>query len=211
MDMGPIKNLKGVQHVTGCLAALSRFIARLGERSLPLYKLMKKSNHFTWTPEAQVALDSLKNMLKSPPFLKAPTHEELMLSDNSGGQCSVGGQARRAQKVAESAMSCVLCQRGTLRLQDALLPDAKSCVRDLDDQAQALTLLRCAPHHGGVQVPARGGHPQPQGQREDRQVGARVLSSHKYSRTSWPSGRRFKLSRRQSSMRHGSCILMARS
>jgi hypothetical protein len=27
MDMGPIKNLKGVQCVTGCLAALSRFIA----------------------------------------------------------------------------------------------------------------------------------------------------------------------------------------
>jgi hypothetical protein len=27
MDMGPIKNLKGAQHVTGCLAALSRFIA----------------------------------------------------------------------------------------------------------------------------------------------------------------------------------------
>jgi hypothetical protein len=39
MDMGPIKNLKGVQRVMGCLAALSRFIARLGERSLPLYKL----------------------------------------------------------------------------------------------------------------------------------------------------------------------------
>jgi hypothetical protein len=51
MDMGPIKNLKGLLHVTGCLAALSCFIARLGERSLPLYKLMKKSNHFTWTPK----------------------------------------------------------------------------------------------------------------------------------------------------------------
>jgi hypothetical protein len=62
MNMGPIKNLKGVQRVTGYLAALSRFIARLGERSLPLYKLMKKSNHFTWTPEAQDALDSLKNL-----------------------------------------------------------------------------------------------------------------------------------------------------
>jgi ribonuclease HI len=69
MDMGPIKNL----------AALSRFIARLGERSLPLYKLMKKSNHFTWTPEAQEALDSLKNILKSPPILNAPTTEEPML------------------------------------------------------------------------------------------------------------------------------------
>jgi hypothetical protein len=79
MDMGPIKNLKGVQRGTGCLAALSSFIARLGERCLPLYKLMKKSNHFTWTPEAQEALDSLKNILKSPLILTAPTTEEPML------------------------------------------------------------------------------------------------------------------------------------
>jgi hypothetical protein len=40
---------------------------------------MKKSDHFTWIPEAQEALDSLKNMLKSPPILTAPTHEEPML------------------------------------------------------------------------------------------------------------------------------------
>jgi hypothetical protein len=79
MDMGPIKNLKGVQRVTGCLAALSRFIARLGERSLLSYKLMKKFDHFTWTPKAQEALDSLKNLLKSPPILTAPTTEEPML------------------------------------------------------------------------------------------------------------------------------------
>jgi hypothetical protein len=79
MDMGPIKNLKGVQHVTGGVTALSHFIARLGERSLPLYKLMKKSDHFTWTPEAQEALNSLKNILKSPPIWTAPTIEEPML------------------------------------------------------------------------------------------------------------------------------------
>jgi hypothetical protein len=40
---------------------------------------MKKSDHFTWTPEAQEALDSLKNMLKSPLILTAPTMEEPML------------------------------------------------------------------------------------------------------------------------------------
>ena len=33
--MGPIQNVKGVQRITGCLAALSRFISRLGERGLP--------------------------------------------------------------------------------------------------------------------------------------------------------------------------------
>ena len=30
-NMGPIRNVKGVQRLTGCLAALSRFISRLGE------------------------------------------------------------------------------------------------------------------------------------------------------------------------------------
>ena len=34
-NMGPIHGVKGVQRLTGCLAALSRFIARLGERGLP--------------------------------------------------------------------------------------------------------------------------------------------------------------------------------
>jgi hypothetical protein len=35
--MGLIRDLKGVQKVLGCLAALSRFISRLGEKGLPLY------------------------------------------------------------------------------------------------------------------------------------------------------------------------------
>jgi hypothetical protein len=38
--MGPIRDLKGVQKVLGCLAALSRFISRLGEKGLPLYRLL---------------------------------------------------------------------------------------------------------------------------------------------------------------------------
>ena len=50
--MGPIQNIKGVQWITGCLAALSRFISRLGERGLPLYRLLKKVDRFEWTPEA---------------------------------------------------------------------------------------------------------------------------------------------------------------
>jgi hypothetical protein len=52
-SMGPIKDLKGVQRVIGCLAALSRFISRLGERGLPLYRLLRKAECFTWTPEAE--------------------------------------------------------------------------------------------------------------------------------------------------------------
>jgi hypothetical protein len=35
-NMGPIKDLKGVQRVMGCLATLSRFISRLSEKGLPM-------------------------------------------------------------------------------------------------------------------------------------------------------------------------------
>ena len=45
-NKGPIRNVKGVQRLTGCLTALSRFISRLGERGMPLYKLLKKTETF---------------------------------------------------------------------------------------------------------------------------------------------------------------------
>jgi len=45
--MGPIRDVKGVQKLTGCLAALSRFISRLGEKALPLYQLLKKAKRFS--------------------------------------------------------------------------------------------------------------------------------------------------------------------
>ena len=70
--MGPIRNVKGIQRLIGCLAALSRFISRLGKRGMPLYKLLKKTHAFVWTEEAQQALESLKASLTSAPILVAP-------------------------------------------------------------------------------------------------------------------------------------------
>ena len=45
-NMGPIRNIKGVQKLAGCLAALSRFISRLGERGMPFYRLLKRMDTF---------------------------------------------------------------------------------------------------------------------------------------------------------------------
>ena len=63
----------------GCLASLSRFISRLGEKGLPLYMLLRKSEHFSWTPEAQEALDKLKALLTKPPILVPPAEGEPLL------------------------------------------------------------------------------------------------------------------------------------
>jgi hypothetical protein len=46
LDISRPKDLKDVQRLTGYVAAVSRFISRLGDKALPLYKLMKKSDEF---------------------------------------------------------------------------------------------------------------------------------------------------------------------
>jgi hypothetical protein len=55
LDMQPPKNVKDIQKLTGCMAALSRFISRLGEKALPFFKLLKASEKFIWLKEADAA------------------------------------------------------------------------------------------------------------------------------------------------------------
>jgi hypothetical protein len=46
MMMEAPQSQKKVQRLTRCMAALSRFISRLGEKGLPFYKLLKKVDKF---------------------------------------------------------------------------------------------------------------------------------------------------------------------
>src|SRR6266511_3441366 len=71
--------LKDVQKLMGCMAALSRFVSRLGEQAMPFYKLLKKQDKFQWTLEVQQAFDELKEFLTSPPVLVPPMPEEPLL------------------------------------------------------------------------------------------------------------------------------------
>ena len=77
--MRPPKNVKDIQKLTGCMAALSRFISRLGEKGLPFFKLLKASEKFSWTEEANAAFTQLKTFLTSPPVLTAPQPDEDLL------------------------------------------------------------------------------------------------------------------------------------
>jgi hypothetical protein len=44
--------IKDMQKLTGCMAALNRFISKLGERGLPFFKLLKHQEKFVWTLKA---------------------------------------------------------------------------------------------------------------------------------------------------------------
>jgi hypothetical protein len=68
----PPTELRDVQKFDGCLASLSRFVSRLGEKVMPLYQLMKKTDHFVWSQQADEAFKDLKWALSTAPILVAP-------------------------------------------------------------------------------------------------------------------------------------------
>jgi dsDNA-binding SOS-regulon protein len=43
---------------------------------LPFFKLLKHQEKFVWTPEADQALEQLKDFLSKPPVLTAPRKKE---------------------------------------------------------------------------------------------------------------------------------------
>src|SRR4051812_38144613 len=72
-------SVKGVQRLTRCVASLSRFISRLGEKAIPLYRLLRKTEKFVWDAEADEALESLNKQLSQAPILAAPKPKESLL------------------------------------------------------------------------------------------------------------------------------------
>jgi hypothetical protein len=66
-NMEAPKTIKDIQKLIGCMATLNRFISRLGEWGLALFKLLKRQDKFQWNEEAEQALADLKHHLQSPP------------------------------------------------------------------------------------------------------------------------------------------------
>ena len=77
--MGPPQSVKDVQKLIGCMAALNHFISRLGEKGLPFFKLLKKTDKFKWMEEANEAFKKLKAYLTSSPVLTPPKKDEDMM------------------------------------------------------------------------------------------------------------------------------------
>src|SRR3954462_1828613 len=54
------KCINDVQRLAGWIAALSRFISRLGEKAILLYQMLKRTDKFVWSDAANEAFEDLK-------------------------------------------------------------------------------------------------------------------------------------------------------
>ena len=65
-------SVKEVQQLTGCMAALSRFVSAGGDKGHPYFQCLKRNSRFMWTEECEAAFLKLKEYLATPPVLCKP-------------------------------------------------------------------------------------------------------------------------------------------
>ncbi|KAL0420626.1 UNVERIFIED_CONTAM: hypothetical protein Slati_3085500 [Sesamum latifolium] len=73
MDMKTPTCLNEAQRLTGRIAAVSRFISKFAEKTLPFFKTLWKAKTFEWGTPCQLAFEELKAYLARLPLLVKPS------------------------------------------------------------------------------------------------------------------------------------------
>ena len=89
-DMPPPRNTREVQRLTGRITALSRFISKTADRSLPFFKILRKATKFQWDEECNKAFQELKDYLSTLPVLAKPVVGETLWVYLSTNEYAVG-------------------------------------------------------------------------------------------------------------------------
>ena len=76
LDMPPPSNIKEVQHSTGRIVALSRFVSKASDKCQPFFQVLKKA--FSWDTHCKEAFSALKTYLSSSPILVSPSEGKLL-------------------------------------------------------------------------------------------------------------------------------------
>ena len=83
-------SVKEVQKLTGCVAALWRFMSKSADKCSPFFKTLKQSK-FEWTSEAKKSFNQLKEHLSSLPKLVSPINGEKLVLNVSVSEYSLSG------------------------------------------------------------------------------------------------------------------------
>ena len=92
------KTLKQTKAFCGMVNFLSSFLPNLGRLLIPIYDLQKKAKKFKWIDEAGKAFKEVKELLISPPILKALMPDSLFWLEGDTSQDRVGGMLFQKQR-----------------------------------------------------------------------------------------------------------------
>jgi hypothetical protein len=91
-----------VQKLAGRIAALNKFFAKLAERSLPFFSVLRGSAKVEWGPEQQKAFNNLKQDLQHLPTFSSPEQGRPLILYVSATHSVVSGALIMEKQVAWS-------------------------------------------------------------------------------------------------------------
>nr|CAN69295.1 hypothetical protein VITISV_019592 [Vitis vinifera] len=89
METPPPRSKKELQHLTGKLVALGRFIARFTDELRPFFLAIRKTGASGWTDSCQIAFEKIKHCLMQPPILSSPLPEEKLYMYLAVSECAI--------------------------------------------------------------------------------------------------------------------------
>jgi hypothetical protein len=152
--MGKPTKLHDVQKLAGRVAALSRFVARLGEKALPFYALMKKlDDKFEWIEEADIAFAQLKKSAFHTTGVgrtkgKGAT-TTIYCSNTSSGEHCIGSRKKRGRKSTWSLTTSVFCQRGTISNKAKVSALSETRIQCFYNSTETTIVFYGPPNHSG--------------------------------------------------------------
>lgn len=78
LKLTPPRSIREIQALNGRVIALSRFISRVTDRSLPFFEIFQRKGKFEWTEECQTTFEELKEHLAELPLLVKPIPGEVL-------------------------------------------------------------------------------------------------------------------------------------
>ena len=76
LDMKPLRNIKEVQRLTGCIAALGWFVSQSADKCQPFLRVLRRHTNFVWDQEVDKAFQLLKTYLAHLPKIASPLPRE---------------------------------------------------------------------------------------------------------------------------------------
>jgi hypothetical protein len=89
--MQPPQSRKDVQKLTGRIASLNQFIAKLVEHSLSFFTILRGSARVDWGPKQQKSFEDLKQYLEHLPTWSSPEQEQHLTLYVSAMHSAVSG------------------------------------------------------------------------------------------------------------------------
>ncbi|XP_052196167.1 uncharacterized protein LOC127803734 [Diospyros lotus] len=79
LDMRSPTKTKEVQSLNRQVAALSRFVSKSFDKSIPFFKVLKKASSFEWMEECETAFQQLKDYMGKAPLMSKPKEGEELI------------------------------------------------------------------------------------------------------------------------------------